>query len=334
MKIKNIINVLFVVLFLPSCTPKVTNASIKTPTLITTSFPTQTSVPYPTSTLTPYPTNTTLPVLKTSDVSGWVVYSVLLNRDPIVSQIFLKNLDTGEVKELTEPGTAENPTWSPDGSQIMFTIWTEKNSFDIYVMDRDGENKRPIVASSASEIAGDWSPDGNKVAYFTDEDFGIQVIDLKTDKIIQLASHVGMPNNWGRWSGGEPHWSPDGTKIAFVASRGNTTQVFVMNADGTNITPMTDYDHWEYNPVWCPDASCIIFVRHRPKLFLLDVNSKKVTPLLKSIFSVEQSEFMVARSPVRGYITFGVDGLFYAMDMKSKEIYPLNIQAQSLSLYP
>ena len=153
----------------------------------------------------------------------------------------------------------------------------------------------------------------------------------------KCTSDGGTNSNWKKWDAGEPHWSPDGKEIAFIATTGisNTSQVFIMNADGTNIRPMTDYDlHYEFSPVWCPDGSCIIFARDLPKLMLLDVNSKKVIPLLDNIFPAEKGEFLIARSPARGYITFNVAGMFYAMDIKSREIYPLNIQAQNLSLYP
>ena len=33
----------------------------------------------------------------------------------------------------------------------------------------------------------------------------------------------------------EPTWSPDGTRIAFVRRAGGTNQIYVMNADGSNV---------------------------------------------------------------------------------------------------
>jgi len=110
--------------------------------------------------------------------------------------------------------------------------------------------------------------------------------------------------------------------------------VFIMDADGKNIKQITYGRYYEDSPVWCPDASCIVFARDLPKLMLLNVTSKSVTPLLGDVFSPQKGEFEIGRSPLRGYMTFLVDGMFYAMDMQSKKVYSLGVKAKYLSLYP
>ena len=49
---------------------------------------------------------------------------------------------------------------------------------------------------------------------------------------------------------GHPSWSPDGQKIVFWSNRTGHKQIWVMNADGTNLYSLsnTSYDDW--NPVW------------------------------------------------------------------------------------
>jgi Tol biopolymer transport system component len=128
----------------------------------------------PTSSISP------TPVLMASRISGWVVYSFWVSQNPAVSQIFLKNLDTSEVTQLTRLGNNSNPRWSPDGSQIMFLSWTKEDSFDISLMDKDGKNQQLIVVSPAIEIMPNWSPDGNKIAYVSNKDGNneIYVYDL------------------------------------------------------------------------------------------------------------------------------------------------------------
>ena len=285
------------------------------------------------------PTTTPAPVLMTSHISGWAVYSLWVSQNPVISQIFLKNLDTGEVTQLTHSGNNGDPIWSPDGSQIMYLSWTKENSFDIYLMDKDGRNQRPVVAGPAKEIMPDWSPDGNKIAYVSNQDGDdeIYVYDLTAQTTVKLAANSGITSEYLKWSPGAPKWLPDGKQIAFISTTGisNTSQVFVMNADGASVTVLTDYDlHYDDIPVWCPDSSCITFERDLPKLMLLDIKHKAVTPLLDGIFPSSRGELGLSRSPIRGYITFSVDGMFYAMDIKSREVYPLSIKAMDLSLYP
>lgn len=324
----NCIGFLFLLVALVGCAP----ASATNPKPMT-------ATPEVSDIQTPVITSMPAPVLTTSHISGWAVYSLWVSQDPVVSQIFLKNLDTGEVTQLTNSGNNDRPLWSPDGSQIMFSSWTEENSFDIYLMDKDGKNQRPIVSSLAQEMMADWLPDGNKIVYVLNKEGNreIYVMDIQTQVAIKIPNDSGISSEFPKWSPGEPKWSPDGKHIAFLSTTGisNTSQVFIMNADGTDVRQMTGYDlHYEFSPVWCPDASCIVFARDLPKLMLLNVTNKEVTPLLDGIFPSEKAEFEIGRSLSRGYITFLVDGMFYAMDMKSREIYPLDVRAKHLSLYP
>jgi Tol biopolymer transport system component len=56
---------------------------------------------------------------------------------------------------------------------------------------------------------------------------------------------------------GDPAWSPDGNRIAFTRISGDTTGIFVMDADGSNITRRTTSGS---QPTWSPDGEWIAFV--------------------------------------------------------------------------
>ena len=47
-----------------------------------------------------------------------------------------------------------------------------------------------------------------------------------------------------------PAWSPDGTKIAFTSDRGGDDEIYVMNADGTGPTNLTNNDAFDFEPDW------------------------------------------------------------------------------------
>jgi len=286
----------------------------------------------------PLPTVAT-PQLTTEHISGWVVYSVLVSREPFVTQIFLKNLYTGEVTQLTNSGNNGWPRWSPNGSQIIFDSQTEGNGIDIYLMNKDGSNQRPIVTSSANDLVPDWSPDGTKIAFVLSKDgnSNIFILDLQTMITTRLTNDS--------LGGFAPKWSPNGQKISFISNssknkRDGRSQVFIMNADGTNIEQLTPYntDHFEDSPVWCPDSSCIIFMRFIsgvPKLMFLDLANKETATFLTGVFGENVTETNLTRSFSRGFITFVAGEMFYAMDIKTKKIYSLDVDnALALSLYP
>ncbi|MFP4205848.1 MAG: TolB family protein [Spirochaetaceae bacterium] len=61
----------------------------------------------------------------------------------------------------------------------------------------------------------------------------------------------------------DPVYSPDGSRIAFVATHDGDAEIYVADADGTNVTKLTDNEATDASPRWSPDGSRIIFVSDR-----------------------------------------------------------------------
>ena len=60
-----------------------------------------------------------------------------------------------------------------------------------------------------------------------------------------------------------PSWSPDGTKIAFASDRDGNYEIYVMNADGTHQTRLTNNAAYDMSPAWSPDGTRIAFDTQR-----------------------------------------------------------------------
>jgi TolB protein len=82
----------------------------------------------------------------------------------------------------------------------------------------------------------------------------VNVFDLATRALRPLTSD---PDN-----GMYPTWSPDGGRLAFMSWRRGKTEIFTMNADGSDqrvlVSPATGS---AIDPRWSPDGSRIVFVQ-------------------------------------------------------------------------
>jgi Tol biopolymer transport system component len=79
----------------------------------------------------------------------------------------------------------------------------------------------------------------------------------------------------------EPAWSADGQRIAFASNRDGNFEIYVMYADGTNQTRLTEYPAADTEPTWSPDGHKIIFTRVDPsnEIYVMDANGTGVTNL-------------------------------------------------------
>lgn len=165
--------------------------------------------------------------------------------------------------QVSSPGLADHdlePAWSPDGSKIAFArlIWKIPSQSVIMVINSDGTNPQQVTNPTYSSL------------YESD--------------------------SW-------PTWSPDGTKIAFerdiattsigvgVGDGGESSAIWVVNADGTNeqqLTSPSEYE-WDSQPDWSPDGTKIAFVRQNlpeaagvggvgPQCVIWVINADKTNP--------------------------------------------------------
>jgi Tol biopolymer transport system component len=61
----------------------------------------------------------------------------------------------------------------------------------------------------------------------------------------------------------DPVWSPDSRRIAFSSNRDGTWRIYLMDADGTDVTLLNTGDGNALDPAWSPDGNRIAFVSTR-----------------------------------------------------------------------
>jgi len=96
------------------------------------------------------------------------------------------------------------PTWSPDGNWIAYQSSAINVGSEIWIMHRNGSNKRQITSTPGGWSRGPvWSPDGKWLAFVstpsasTGVEYGeINVISLDTGEIHQVTDTGGGIDNW------------------------------------------------------------------------------------------------------------------------------------------
>ncbi|MEO2005552.1 MAG: hypothetical protein ABGY41_15825, partial [Candidatus Poribacteria bacterium] len=58
--------------------------------------------------------------------------------------------------------------WSPDGERIAYTQWHDRENNDVFVMDRDGTNRRQLTHHPGIDAAPRWSQDGRTILFMSD----------------------------------------------------------------------------------------------------------------------------------------------------------------------
>ena len=144
--------------------------------------------------------------------------------------------------------------WSPDGKKVVFVKEGDNKAF--YLADSNGGGEIVLPFSGGNM---DWSPDGSQFVYQTGKNaLGNTEVFLYT---VATGENVNLTNS--SFGAADPSFSPDGKQIAFVSWRDDNAEIYVMNADGSNVRRITNHPAWDNYPVFTPDGTAIAFQSNR-----------------------------------------------------------------------
>jgi len=169
-----------------------------------------------------------------------------------------------QLRLTNNSGEDSAPAWSPDETRIAFTSERDGNR-DVYRMSANGSNQVRLTKSSALDGQPAWSPDGTKIAFASNRSGGpSEVYVMKA----RPEGRKNRPTNLSRHSSAvdlTPNWSPDGKQITFASNRGvgGDFEVYTMDPNGLDQTPLTENRAFDAFPLWSPDGTNIAFVSSR-----------------------------------------------------------------------
>ena len=274
---------------MPPAPPTPVQLTMPTPSPLTMPTPIQITIPTPEPLLPPTPQP---PPLQGRSSKGKIVYTQF---DGDVPSLWTINVDGSGDTRIKGADHASDPSWSPDGSSIVFVGWdgSPRGGSGIYTMKPDGSNVKLIWNQGLASYL-DWSLPGRYVALTSvvagTSNRRIIVYDNKDGKWFDIGpgeqasfspdasrlvakSCIGGDcglyimnrdggNKWRLTTGGDdamPAWSPKGDRIAYASQHDGNWDIWVVNVDGSGNTRITNDPGIDAVPAWLPDGSGIVF---------------------------------------------------------------------------
>lgn len=161
----------------------------------------------------------------------------------------------------------------PDRKLIKKYVWPIYDSYDIFVADLNGNITQQLTKEAGYDAEATISPKGDKIVFTSmrNGDLDLYIMDIDGSNVRQITNEPGYDG--GAW------FSPDGSKIVWRASRPKTgeelkeyqdlldqglvmptnMEVFVADADGSNVRQITRLGKANWAPNFMPDGKRIIF---------------------------------------------------------------------------
>jgi len=137
----------------------------------------------------------------------------------------------------------------------------------LYLLNPNNRQRIEVIQLAAS--VGDqifWAPSGNHLLYFVDGSVGepnngLFMLDFTIGLQYRLFDIESLSPRG--ISGHRPIWSANGERLAIVQPTDYATDIFIMNADGTNYRNITDHPSYDLFPAFSPNGVWIAFVSDR-----------------------------------------------------------------------
>lgn len=195
------------------------------------------------------------------------------------SEIYVIRPNGTGLRQLTRnAGDDGDPSWSPDGRQIVFASTRDQVLFpgddfpvgEIYVMRADGSQQTRLTNDQADDYYPEWSPDGRRIVFNSNRHdvnqphLSIYVMDADGTNVTRVTSAPPQTDDW------RPSWSPDGSQIAFERrdfAADDTMEIYVVGVDGSDERNITNNAAArDAMPVWSPLGDLIAFASNRDSL--------------------------------------------------------------------
>ncbi|MDZ4796968.1 MAG: DPP IV N-terminal domain-containing protein [Bryobacteraceae bacterium] len=181
----------------------------------------------------------------------------------VLGKVYNSTLDEAGARDVARQFAADIlktfGATSLNGSKVVF-VSTRSGSKEIWMMDYDGSNQKPVTSYKSISTTPAVAPDGSKVAFtsFLRNRPEILVHSLLTGRRLPFYNQDASMN-------ATPSFTPDGSEILFSSTAGGGyAQIYICSADGRNLRRITSVRAVEVEPKVNPkNRSEVVFVSGR-----------------------------------------------------------------------
>jgi len=145
--------------------------------------------------------------------------------------------------------------YSPDGRRLVFSRFDENdNGVGLYVINANGSGLRRITPPGTiiqGGNSGDWSPTSNQIVFSRHVGPSVPgslwIVNADGSRLRELK--VAGLDCGGAVGCHEPQWSPDGTRVVFASNSGQRSDIYICNADGSQLVHVTSGGQ-DDDPAW------------------------------------------------------------------------------------
>ncbi len=219
----------------------------------------------------PAPANRTAPAAPPAPSinisSGSAAYRIAFASDRdrrFYFDIYTMNPDGSDLRRVTD-NLAEDktPAWSPDGTKLVFETNLDGH-FQLYLINADGTNQTRFTNDTADDKHPVWIPGcTDRIVYASNQggaDYQIYSINPDGTNVIRLTSTAaGVSNDFPAWSGLPTPIRVPGPccvpGVAFSSLRDGNSEIYLMRADGSQLTRLTFNPAIDQNPAPSPEQT-------------------------------------------------------------------------------
>jgi TolB protein len=174
---------------------------------------------------------------------------------PASPQICLYSVDAGRVVSFPHfKGTNSAPSWSQDGSKIVFSSSMAGNP-ELYTTNANGGDLKRLTFANGASTSPAWNPKTGSIAFVSDRS-GVPKLYVM-DQDGTNATNLDLPDKGYLI---DPSWAPNGQLLAFSWRRpSNNYDIYVMDVATRQIIELTHDTGRNERPSWAPDGRHLVF---------------------------------------------------------------------------